>query len=191
MPAICRELPSLKANGSATTTRKHSMSKKAADQSQDGVGASPSRPPPRRGREASRGRATRENRSSRRGEAQHPRVPSHSPNAAAVFGRNGHGFTTWADGKRGLDRRLGPSFQPYRLAKCRAATRCAQRVESEQRLAHASATMTSLWPRRPGVGFRYLAPPRNELGRAIVAIDDAFDQRRPVTVGDSCLDRFL
>jgi integrase len=35
------------------------------------------------------------------------RVPSNTPNGAgAVFGRNGHGFSTWADGKRRLDRRL-------------------------------------------------------------------------------------
>jgi hypothetical protein len=32
-----------------------------------------------------------------------------------VFGKRGHGFTTWADGKATLDRRLGPAFQDWRL----------------------------------------------------------------------------
>ena len=45
--------------------------------------------------------------------------------------------------------------------------------------------------RRPGVGFCYLATPRNEVGRGIVAINDAFDQRRPVIVGDRHFDGFL
>jgi hypothetical protein len=45
--------------------------------------------------------------------------------------------------------------------------------------------------RRPGVGDRDLAAPGNEFGRAIIAVDDAFDQRRPVVVGDGRFDRFL
>ena len=45
--------------------------------------------------------------------------------------------------------------------------------------------------RRPGVCLGYLATPRNEFGRAIVTIDDAFDQRRPVTVRESHFDGFV
>jgi len=36
-----------------------------------------------------------------------------------------------------------------------------------------------------------LATPRNEVGRGIVAIDDAFDQRRLITVRECLFDGFL
>jgi hypothetical protein len=45
--------------------------------------------------------------------------------------------------------------------------------------------------RRPGVGDRDLAAPGNKIFRAIVAIDDAFDQRPHVMIGDGRFDRFL
>jgi hypothetical protein len=48
-----------------------------------------------------------------------------------------------------------------------------------------------LWPWWPGVCFCYLATPRNEVGRAIVTIDDAFDQGWPVMVSDRHFDSFI
>jgi hypothetical protein len=51
--------------------------------------------------------------------------------------------------------------------------------------------LTLLRSRRPVVGFGYFATPRQEVGRGVVAIDDAFDQRRPVTVGECDFDGFL
>ena len=48
-----------------------------------------------------------------------------------------------------------------------------------------------LRPWWPGVGFCYLASPRNQVGRGIVSINDAFDQRGPVTVRDCHFDSFL
>jgi len=58
-------------------------------------------------------------------------------------------------------------------------------------LARPTLAPALLRSRRPGVGFCYLATPRNEVGRGIVAINDAFDQRRPVIVGDRHFDGFL
>jgi hypothetical protein len=51
------------------------------------------------------------------GRAGRHRTPSPpiNGNGSTVFGKLGHGFTTWADGKATLDRTLGPAFQDWRL----------------------------------------------------------------------------
>jgi integrase len=41
--------------------------------------------------------------------------PPDAINGSTVFGKRGRGFSTWADGKATLDRRLGPAFQDWRL----------------------------------------------------------------------------
>jgi integrase len=43
-----------------------------------------------------------------------PSITANGTNGVSVFGKRGHGFSTWADGKRGLDRRL-PGMEPFRL----------------------------------------------------------------------------
>src|SRR5208282_3678352 len=43
--------------------------------------------------------------------------------------------------------------------------------------------------RWPGIRNGHQAAPGDQVGRAVVAIDDAFDQRRPIVIGKRYLDR--
>jgi hypothetical protein len=44
------------------------------------------------------------------------------------------------------------------------------------------------WARRTSIRTRYQTARRDEFGRAAIAIDDAFDQRWSIVIGDGCLD---
>jgi hypothetical protein len=46
-----------------------------------------------------------------------------------------------------------------------------------------------LWAGRTSIRPRYQTAPRDEFRRAVIAIDDAFDQRRSIVIGDGRLDR--
>ena len=43
--------------------------------------------------------------------------------------------------------------------------------------------------RRTGIRCCHQAAPGNEIGGTVVTVDDAFDQRRPIVIGERYLDR--